>query len=123
MAALSVNVLSIAGVAPTYVAAAVGGDTANGPNNDERLFIHVKNGGGSAVTVTINPVAPTQAKVAGAGVLSVPAISVSVPATTGDRMIGPIPQAYYDASSNVNISYSAVTSVTVAAIRVPTISL
>lgn len=123
MAALSVQSIVPGGLAPSYSAASATGDTVASPANDERTFIHVKNAGGAAIVVTINPVSPTSAKVQGAGVLTVPAISVSVPATSGDRMIGPIPQAYIDAGGNINLSYSAVTSVTVAALRLPAASL
>ena len=125
MAALTVQNIAPSGVAPSYSAAAAGGDTiAAGPAGAERCFLHVKNGGGSAITVTINPVSPTSVRTPGVGPLAVPALSVSVPATNGERMIGPFAQAYIDPTTgNVSLSYSAVTSVTVAALALPAVSI
>ncbi len=47
-------------------------------------------------------------------------MSVSVPATTGDRMIGPLPAEHFADPSDglAAITYSGVTSVTVAAVQV-----
>jgi hypothetical protein len=122
MAALTPQSIAAAGLTPSYSAASSGGDTVAAPSGDERTFLHVKNGGGSAQTVTINPVSPTSAKVPGVGQVAVPAISVSVPAGS-EKMIGPIPAAYIDATGNINVGYSGVTSLTIAALRLPAASL
>ena len=116
MAVLSVQNIVPGGVASTYGSAGAGGDTVAAAVGEERVFIHVKNGGGSSITVTVNPVNPTTAKVPGVGNVTVPAISVAVP-NSGERMIGPFGSAYIDSAGNVNVAYSGVTSVTVGAFR------
>lgn len=121
MAALTLQPILVSGLAPAYVAASAGGDTIAAPWGDERTFLHVKNGDVASMTVTINPVSPTSIKAPGVGHVAVPAISVSVGAGS-EKMIGPIPAAYVDAAGKVNVAYSAVTSVTVAALRLPAAS-
>ena len=122
MAQLTLNQHALAGLNPAFVAAAAGGD-AFADSGDERTYVRVKNGGGAAITVTVAPVSPTSVKQAGITPqpVALPSYSVSVPAS-GDMTIGPFPQAYREANSNVNLTYSAVTSVTVAAIRMPAFS-
>jgi hypothetical protein len=122
LAQLTLNPHALAGLTPTFVAATAGGD-AFSDAGDERTYFRVKNGGASTITVTIAPVSPTSIKVAGATpqAVSLPSYSVSV-AAAADTTIGPFPSAYRDANSNVNVTYSAVTSVTVAAIRMPIFS-
>lgn len=122
MAQLTINSHAFAGLEPAFVAAAAGGDKFTNPN-DERTYVRVKNGGASPITVTVAPVAPNSVKQAGAtpGPVSLPNYSVPVPAS-GDITIGPFPAAYNDADGNVNLTYSGVTSVTVAAIRIPALS-
>lgn len=117
MAQLTVQSVSFGpALGPSYGAAAAGGDSF--PNaTDETTFLVVKNGSASPITATINPVI-TSAKVPGVGTLTVAAISESVPAS-GERWIGPFPVAFNEASGLVNVTYSAVTTVTVAAVRVP----
>ncbi len=117
MAQLTVQAIAQAGLAPAYAAASATGDGFQN-TNDETTFLHVKNTNAAACVVTINPTV-TSIKAPGAGVLTIAPISVSVPATTGDRMIGPFPQyAFTDPSGNVNATYSVSASVTVAAVRV-----
>lgn len=117
MAALTVQTIVAAGLAPSYAAASAGGDTiAN--DSQKNTFLHVKNASGGAITVTIAP-AQSSVNVADVGAVTVPSMVVSVPATTGDRMIGPFPAAYTDANGNVAVTYSAVTSLTVAAVKLP----
>lgn len=110
MALLTTQVVSVSGLAPTYAAAAGGGDTFT-PGDD--VFLHVKNAGGSPVTVTV--VTPNTV-----GGLAISDVSVSVPATTGDRMIGPLSRQNFARSSDGlgEITYSGVTSVTVAVVDV-----
>ena len=106
MALLATQSVTRAGLAPAYAAAAGGGDTFA---PDRNSFLQVKNGSGGAITVTIvtprtdavgNPVADN---------------TISVPATTGDRMIGPFPaEIYGDPTTGlVNVTYSGTTSLTV----------
>lgn len=108
MAALTVQNVARSGLNPTYGAAAGGGDTFV---NDGQVVLHVKNGGGSSINVTVDSTAPT-----GVGLAQADAV-VAVP-NAGERMIGPFPPgAFNDANGAVAVAYSAVTSVTVAAIR------
>ncbi len=110
MAVLAPQSITRAGVGPTYAAAAGGGDSFL-PDAD--TFLHVKNGSGGALTVTIvtqntdslsNPVADN---------------AVSVPAA-GERMIGPFPAQVYanPSTGNADVTYSGVTTLTVAVLKV-----
>lgn len=106
VANLATQVIGLTGLAPAYSAAAGGGDTFT-PGDD--VFLHVKNGGGSSVTVTV--VTPNTA----AGGLAISDVAVAVPAA-GERMIGPLPRQNFSRSADGlgDITYSGVTSVTVA---------
>jgi hypothetical protein len=104
MAVLTVQEISRAGLSPSYSAANAGGDEAP---NDEITFLHVKNGSGGSIDVTIQ----TPGTVDG---LAITDRTVAVPASE-ERMIGPFPSSVY--SSTLTISYSGVTSLTIAAIR------
>ncbi len=74
-----------AGHLPSYAPANAGGHSFEGSG---RVFLHVKNTGAAACTVTI------QTPVAVAG-LAVAEQTVQVPATSGDKMIGPFdPHAF-----------------------------
>ena len=109
MATLATQNVDTAGLAPAYTAAAAGGDKMLPGDHD---FLHVKNGSGSAVTVTIVTPATVDA------VLAVGDRAIVVPATTGERMIRVPADLYRDPVDGLaSITYSAVTTVTVAAIR------
>lgn len=109
MADLNVQVISLSGLGPAFVAADAEGDAFL---NSGRELVHVKNGGGSSVTVTINSVAACNQ-----GFDHNPAIEV--PASE-ERLIGPFPKARFnDSAEKVQVAYSGVTSVTVAAVRLP----
>lgn len=119
MAAITLQTIAAAGIGPTYQAATASDAVAGAPG-DETVFIHAKNTNAATATVTINPVSPTTVKVPGVGTVTIPAISVTVPATTGDRMIGPIPAAYIDATGTITLANSGtITNLTLAAIRLP----
>lgn len=110
MAVLSLQTITAAGLAPTYGSANAGGDKVSlGASN---IFVHVKNGGGSSITVTVTTQANSYKG------LTVPDRTVTV-AAGGERMIGPIdPALHADTNNQASIGYSAVTSVTVAALRI-----
>jgi hypothetical protein len=97
------------GILPAYAAV----DQPNGNqflNIDQHVFLHIKNGGGTTCTVTIQ----TPITVDG---LAVADLTVAIP-TVSERMIGPFPLEYYNQSDGmVYVDYSVGTSVTVAAIR------
>lgn len=109
MAAIAHQSTGFAGTNITYAAANGGGDTTN---PDDRVFLLVKNGGGAPINVTIT-VAGTSFEQAN------PDVVVSVP-NGGEKFIGPLNDGVTgsDTFGVVLIAYSAVTSVTVAAVRV-----
>lgn len=110
MAALTTQNIVDAGTAPTFVAAAGGGDTAE-VGNGVNTFLVVKNGGGSSITVTI--AAPGTNSYGQAN--PDPAISV---ANGAEKWI-PLRKEYdaLDGTGRAAITYSGVTSVTVSAVR------
>jgi hypothetical protein len=86
--------------------AAVDGANGNQFQNNGRMFLHVKNGAVSQITVTI------AAQKAG-----VSDLEIAVPAGE-ERMIGPFaPGIYNDGDRLVQVSYSSGTSVTAALLR------
>lgn len=109
MALLTPQAVSLAGLTPTYSAAAASTTVAC----DERTFLHVKNAAGSSMTVTLT----ATSKVRGQATADV---VVTVPATTGDKMIGPITAELFAGVSDGTcaVTYSSTTSVTVAALRI-----
>lgn len=113
MALLASQSITRAGLAPAYAAATGGGDTFT-PDGD--TFLQVKNASGGAITVTI--VTPRNDAWGNA----IADNTVSVPATTGDRMIGPFPaDSYADPTTGLaSITYSGVTSLTIGAFKLST---
>lgn len=108
MATLTAQVPTQAGITPTYAAASAGGDQVA---CDDRLYLHVKNTNAATRDVTI----ATPGNVDG---LAIADNVITVAATTGDRIIGPLKASLYaDANGFAQITYSAVTNLTVAAIR------
>lgn len=116
MALLSVqNIDLLNGLVPSYASAAGGGDTFV---NDGKTMLHVKNGGGSPITLTITSQITSQ-DVPGLGPVDVANETYTV-ANGAERMIGFFsPSRFNNTSGQVAVGYSAVTSVTVAAIRLP----
>lgn len=110
MALLTVQEVTPAGITPSYAAAAGGGDTFE-PLRGQAYNLHVKNGGGSSVTVTVDD--PTSVGPTGAAAFN-PDLAVSVPAGQ-ERMILIDANRHQDPADDlVDITYSGVTSVTVA---------
>lgn len=109
MATIAVQNIINTGLDPVFAAASAGGDKAiTGPG----AYLEVKNGGGSAVTVTLATPGTVD------GDLAVADRTVSVPAG-GSRKVA-LPHLYRNPSDGLAaISYSAVTSVTVAVFRAP----
>lgn len=103
--------LSRAGITPTYNAAtATDGDAFT---NDGHTFVQVLNASGAPITLTIQ----TPNTVDG---LAITDRTVSVPATTGNKMIGPFPPAIYNQSNGqVYLDWSSATSVTFAVVHMP----
>lgn len=108
MALLQYQQSSINGEQIDYTAADAAGDTIR---PDERGAVIVRNGSAGAVTVTVVVPGTEYGQPR-------PDVPVSVPAGT-DWMIGPFPRDLADqADALVDIIYSAVASVTRAAVRV-----
>jgi hypothetical protein len=105
MATLTVQAITLAGTTPSYTGAGTSGDEFTNP--DGKAFLHVKNGGGSQITVTINSQVPCNYG-------HDHDITVQVSAG-GEKLIGPFgPGRFNDTSGKVQVTYSSTTSVTVA---------
>jgi hypothetical protein len=110
MATLTVYTSDDAGTAVTFAAAAGGGDQM--PNNGKTILM-VTNGGGGSIDVTVTP----QATVFGGYSLANVVVAVAAGAT---KILGPYAPEYFNNSSGrAVITYSGVTSVTVAALGLP----
>ena len=109
MAALTTQQIVQAGLNPTFTAAAGGGDTAT---PGDKTFLVVKNGGGSPITVTLAAFPDTSP-----WGTTIPDLAVTVP-NAGERWIGPLVGSSFANPSTgaAGISYSGVTSVTVAVV-------
>lgn len=109
MALLALQAVSLAGLTPTYSAAAASTTVTCG----ERNFLHVKNTAGSSMTVTLTATGKIRGQ-------SVADVVITVPATTGDKMIGPITSDLFAGASDGTcaVTYSSTTNVTVAALRI-----
>lgn len=103
MALLTHQAPKLTGTAVTYAAASAGGDTLGRTTNG---VLRVKNGGAGAVTVTVVTPGNTQYGQAD------PDIPVSV-AAGAEVAIGPFPDSLA-VDGVISVTYSAVTSVTVA---------
>jgi hypothetical protein len=81
--------------------------------NDGKCYLHVKNGGGSSINVTIND--PNSASPPSATAFNADVV-VAV-ANGAEKIIGPFPPHRFNAEDgNVDVAYSATTSVTAAVI-------
>jgi hypothetical protein len=111
VATLATQRVTRAGVKPTYANAASGGDKFH-PGG--RVFLHVKNGAGSSVTVTVATPGEVVEDVA------ITDLAVAVPAGE-EKMIGPLPGSYFGDPSDSGlaaVTYSSATSVTIAVFEV-----
>lgn len=108
MAVFTAQQVSTAGIAPSYSAVSASDTFAN----DGTVFLHVKNAGGSPDTVTLVSV-----KTCDQGATH--NLTVSVPATTGDRIIGPFETSRFNDPTTglVTVQHSFTTSVTAALLR------
>lgn len=111
MATLSTQVVTRAGIVPSYAAAAGGGDAMAVGSG---MFLHIKNGGGASITVSL--AIPSGASGWSNVAYGVTAVSV---ANASEKMIGPVQAPIYaDPTTGLcTITYTGVTSVTVAAIN------
>jgi hypothetical protein len=106
MAKLTVQKQSLDGLNPTLAAADAAGDTFP---NDGKTYFEVKNGSAGAVTITANSV-----QACNFGFDHDVAVSI---AAGGAVRLGPFPtNRFNDTNGEVSVTYSAATSVTVAAV-------
>lgn len=108
MTALTIQEIEPTGIAPSFGAANVDGHSLA---NDGRVFVELKNSG----TIKVATIDTPQT----VGGLAVAQRTVSIPATTGDVIIGPFKPAslYNQADGTVHITFDAVAGLTVAAFR------
>ena len=106
-AATTVQQLARAGVAPAYAAAAA---DENQFSNDGRTFIHILNVGAEMTATFQTP-----------GLMDGLAIGeriVTIPLTTGNKMVGPFPPDMYNQSTGVvYVDWSRESDVTFAVVR------
>lgn len=111
MATLATQTITRAGLAATLAAANAGGDKFT---PTDRTYLEVNNGSGGAITVTIETPATAQGE---------PITDRAVSVAAGARVrIGPFPGGIFadPADSGLcDITYSGVTSLTIAAIELP----
>lgn len=105
-------------ITPVYSAA----DSVNGMfvrvPEARRVFVHVKNANAGALTVTAKA-GQTASDVSEAWMSAAGDLAVTVPATTGDKMIGPFESARFGNSGQLWLDFSLSASVTVAALVLP----
>jgi hypothetical protein len=102
--------LARTGITPTYNAATAPATGGDGFSNDGKTFIHVLNTG-TEKTLTIQ----TPGTVDG---LAISDRTVTIPATTGNKMIGPFQTSIYNQSDGkVYLDWSLETAVTFAVVR------
>ena len=104
---------TLTAIVPTYAGVSLGATSAAGGGdkfvNTGSELLYIKNGGGSTITLTLD--AQTVAGLTITG----PTVSVAAGA---EKIVGPFDPRYFtDSSGFLNLSYSAVTSVTVAVIQ------
>jgi len=104
------------GLGPTYSAVTASDTFVPTAAGGAATFLHVKNGNAASCTVTVVQ------KTACSYGSNTPThdLVVSVPATTGDRMIGPIPaERYQDPTTGVaTVTYSVTATVTAALVLI-----
>lgn len=104
MATLTTQPITRAGVTPSYVAVTSGGDACE---TGDDVYLHFKNTNAATYTVTL--AIPASAS-------TYPDVeytdtSVTIPVTSGDKLIGPISSLYKDPSTGLcAISYSGTTT-------------
>ena len=105
MAAQATQSIIRTGITPTYAAANAGGDTFT---PGARTFLHVKNTNAATRDITVVSSSTTIG-------LAVADVTVTIPATTGDKIIGPFPYEHFaDATGQAAVTWSSATNVTIA---------
>lgn len=109
MATLTVQQVLQAGIVPSYVDAAAGGDKFQPGAN---VWLHVKNGSGGVITVTVDSKVPSNY---GDDVNLVNSVAAGA-----EEIMGPFPPSRFASPTDglADISYSGVTSLTVGVFRI-----
>jgi hypothetical protein len=104
---LTVQQIARTGIVPSYAAANALG---NSIPNDGQVFVHIKNGAGAPINVTVLVPALVDSMAITARVVAV--------ANGSEKMIGPFPPGIFNQpDGKVYVDYSSETTITVAAIR------
>lgn len=113
MALLSTQVVNRAGITPTYSAVAASDTFVP----DSQTYLHIKNAGGSIDNVSVAIGSGAASPIPN---ITIGAVTLAVPATTGDKMIGPFPATHFaDPTTGLaTVTHSFTTSVTVAVLKV-----
>ena len=94
------------GLTTSYTAGIIVGTTDFVMKNDGRTLLHVKKTGAGSCSMIVK----TPAQIAG---LDVAELTVTIPATTGDVMLGPFPAAVFnDGNGDMRFNFSEVTGLT-----------
>ena len=114
MATLTAQQITQSGLKPVYAAAAVAGDLVA---NTGVQYFHVKNGSGVSVTSTVTPVITTVVDPL-LGTL-IKEVATLILAAGQEGFLGPFEtEAFNSTTCTIEIEYTAVTSVTVAALYI-----
>lgn len=113
MALLTTQIISRAGITPTYGAVAASDTFVP----DSTTFLHIKNAGGSNDNVSVAIGSGAASPIPN---VTLGPVAVTVPLTTGDKMIGPFPATHFaDPTTGLaTVTHSFTTSVTVAVVKV-----
>jgi len=106
---LTVEQMSRSGLVATYNGALSLANTYV-VSNSGKVFLHFKNAGGTPSNVTIS----TPRTVDG---LAVADVVVAIPATTGDKFIGPFQPSIFNSDGDLSFTLDFITSVTVAVVE------
>lgn len=113
MADQTVQVVAAVGIVPTYAAAAAS-DTFT-DDGSQRTLYQIKNTGTQKIATIVPPQATET--VPGVGLITIPTMTVTIPATTGDKMIGPFSPAYISSAGKVTVALDGIAGASVAAIK------
>jgi len=118
MATLTRQTLLEAGITPTFVSCAGGGDQVD--NRDGRTFLYVKNGSGGSITVTVSEqISGTTVEDQNLGTLTKASVAKAI-AAGAEAVLGPFKKAAFnDTNGRLQITYSGVTSLTISALAFP----
>ena len=108
MATLTVQQIALAGITPTYDACTADGDQFP---NDGKTYIELKNTDTASQDVVV--ASPTNCDQG-----STHDVTVSIPANTDNKKIGPFPPSRFnDGNGYVQLTYSGVSALTIGAFR------